>query len=106
MKQFKLATILLVLFLSGCGEPIETAILGSWTGNSPPQDLEFSVDGTVVLKDRKLNRTYKGNYFLNGSRLKMEFTAFNRPVIRDADVGGDELILSRDSGPDETFRRR
>jgi len=106
MKIFKFASILLFFLLTGCGEPIETAIIGSWDGNSPPQELQFFDDGSLVLKDRKLNRTYKGNYLIEGSRLQMEFSAFNRPVVREASVSGDELILSRDSGPDEILRRR
>ena len=93
------------LLLVSCGKSLETAIIGVWHGITPPQSLHFNPDGTVLLKDRKLDRDYRGLYQHDGARLEMQFESFQRPVIRETKVSGDTLTLSRDNGPPEVLHR-
>ncbi len=93
------------LLMAACSEPLDTGIIGSWHGKSPPQSLHFRSSGTVLLDDRKLDRQYRGHYTIDGSRLEMHFDTFRRPVVREAGIRGDTLTLLRDAGPPEVLRR-
>jgi hypothetical protein len=105
MLYIKLPFLLVFTFLTGCAQPLEEVITGSWHATTPPQSLYFDNSGKVLLQDHKLKRKYSGKYHLTGSQLEMKFDAFKRPVIRQADVSGDTLTLSYERGPDEVYTR-
>lgn len=93
------------LLMAACSEPLDTGIIGSWHGKSPPQSLHFRSSGSVLLDDLKLDRQYRGRYTIDGSQLEMRFDAFRHPVVREAEISGETLTLLRDAGPPEVLRR-
>jgi len=102
MRKFAIWVSLLFLLL-GCGQDLTEGIVGFWQGKK--QNLVFYADGRVELVSQT-NTVYDGTYQLDGKAVKCDFERFIDPVIRQAKLDGDELILTDKNGIDEVYHRQ
>ena len=97
------------LMLAGCGggTDVKTGIVGEWKGETVKQDFQFFSDGRVELNDLQ-HSMYKGTWEIAGSTLTCTFESpiFTEPVVMNAEIKGDKLILTADSGRKEEYNRK
>jgi len=97
----------LSLVLAGCGTEVTTGIVGDWKGETVKQDFHFHSDGKVDLKDPG-GSTYAGTYTVTDSNTltcTFQSPVFSAPVVMEAEISGDTLTLTADSGREEVYVR-
>lgn len=110
-RSFLVIVLTAALFpvLAGCGgSSVETGIVGEWKGDTVKQDFHFYSDGRVELNDLQ-HSLYSGTYKItDGSTLTCTFESpiFTEPVVMKAEIKGDKLTLTADSGRKEVYTRK
>ncbi len=95
---------LVALTLASCGGDVSKDILGEWKGDGIKQDIEFSEDGTVLMKGHE-HSTYEGTYTLVGNELTCTFLKLSQPVVMTVKISGSKMVLTAKSGREERYRR-
>lgn len=99
--------VLSVIFLSGCIQKPEDAVIGKWKEVSGTETIEFFKDGTITIVDKGMSMS--GNYkFIDNEHIRMDLGglgALMGPIISKVSFTNDELVMITEKGKEYKYQR-